>query len=86
MMHEAMRFSLTLLQHSLLVLFGEPDVKLQSPMSMHEFKTVDLKFYPAESVQTLCDIRELQSPILKRLSQRRFVSYLTSNLPSSITL
>ena len=37
MMYEAMRFSLTLLQHSLLVFFGKSDVKLRSPMSMHEF-------------------------------------------------
>ena len=50
MMHKAMRFSLTLLQDSLLVLFGESDVKLQSPMGMHEFETVDLEFCAAQPV------------------------------------
>jgi hypothetical protein len=69
-MNEAMGFSLALLQHSLLVLFGEPDVKLGSPMSMHEFETADLEFYAAELVQSLCDIRELQNPSLKRFAQK----------------
>jgi hypothetical protein len=45
-----MRFSLTLPQDSLLVLIGEFDVKLQSPMSMHEFETVDLEFCAAQPV------------------------------------
>jgi hypothetical protein len=50
MMNKAMLFSLTLFQYSLLVLLRESNVKLQSPMSMHEFQTLDLEFYAAESV------------------------------------
>jgi hypothetical protein len=45
-----MQFSLTLFQHLLLVFFGEPNVKMQSPMSVHEFETVDLEFCAAEPV------------------------------------
>ncbi len=65
MMNEAMRFSLTLFQHSPLVLFGKSDVKLQSPMSMHEFETVYLKFGAAESVCCLCDVGKVQNPFLE---------------------
>jgi len=37
----------TLFQHRLLVFFGEPDVKVRSSMSVHEFETVDLEFCAA---------------------------------------
>lgn len=64
-----MRFSLTFSQHSLLLLFGESDVKMRRPMRVHEFEAVDLEFGPAEPVRSLRDIRELHDPILKRLVQ-----------------
>ncbi len=48
MVNEAMLFSLTLLQDSLLVLFGEFDVKMRSPVSMHELETMDLEFCATE--------------------------------------
>jgi len=38
------RFSLTLLQHSFPVFFGESEVKMRRPMRMLEFETVNLEF------------------------------------------
>jgi hypothetical protein len=63
------RFGLTLFQHSFLVLLGESDVKMRSPMSVHEFETVDLEFCAAEPVGGFCNIREPQNPILERFVQ-----------------
>jgi hypothetical protein len=54
-----MRLSLTVSQHSLLVFFGESDIKMYRPVSMHEFETMDLEFCPAEPVRSPCDTREL---------------------------
>jgi hypothetical protein len=45
-----MRLSLALFQHSFLILFGEPDVKMRSPMRVHEFEAVNLELGPAEPV------------------------------------
>jgi hypothetical protein len=50
MMYESMRLSFAFLQHSLLVLFREPNVKLRTSMSMHELETVDLELCAAEPV------------------------------------
>ncbi len=52
-----MRFGLTLFPYSFLVFVGESDVKMRSPMSVHEFETVDLEFCAAESVGGFCDVR-----------------------------
>ena len=70
MMNKAMRFGLTLFQHPLLVLLGESNVELQSPMSMHEFDTMNLEFCAAQPMGALCDIGKLHDPFLKRLTQR----------------
>ena len=64
-----MRFRLTVFQRFLLVFFGEPDVEVRRPMSMHELQTVNLEFCAAEPVWSFCDIREEQNPILKRFLQ-----------------
>ena len=65
MMNESMRFSPTLLEHSLLVLFRKSDVKSLSPVSMHKFDTMYLKFSAAEPVHCLCDVGKAQNPFLE---------------------
>ena len=66
-----MRFGVTLLQYSFLVFTGKPDVKMRSPMGMHEFKTLDLKFCTSKCMCSFCDVWKLENPILERRNQRR---------------
>ena len=73
-----MRFRLTVFQRFLLVFFGEPDVEVRRPMSMHELQTVNLEFCAAEPVWSFCDIREAQNPILKDSFKRKLGQMKTS--------
>src|SRR2546425_7326593 len=59
---KAGRFSLTLLQYSFLVFTGKPDVKMRSPMGMHKFKALDLKFRTSKCMCSFCDVRKLENP------------------------